>query len=220
MRLLTQPPVLKSAAIAAIFTALACFPRLALWDQRSRPLWYLELALLLCSSILWAFVFAWYPEHTRRPAFRPPRRAGLWALATCSGVAVAALLHWLVDPQARAATPQDYPTDFGGWLASTAFTLSFNLLFLTLAPVALLLRLLQRRAAVVTFTVLLGVFMMYLKMTSSPESPAPELLVRLLAARVLIGALAASLFLEGGVWLAWWWALLLQGRHLLTLAGG
>jgi hypothetical protein len=42
MRHLFQPRVLNLAVIAALASALASYPRLSLWLNRSAPVWYLE----------------------------------------------------------------------------------------------------------------------------------------------------------------------------------
>ena len=34
-----------------------------------------------------------------------------------------------------------------------------------------------------------------------------------------MGFLAVSFYLRGGVFLSWWWTLLIEARHLLNLAG-
>src|SRR2546421_126926 len=53
MRDLAQPRVLKAAASAAFVSALASYPRLALWPNRVYPLWYLEALLFLGGTVLW-----------------------------------------------------------------------------------------------------------------------------------------------------------------------
>ena len=117
MRLLAQPQVLTRAGAAALITALACYPRLATWSERLHSVLFLWLMLLWAVFVLWAFVFAWQSEYARRPVLDPDFQPKLWAAATLCGIAWAALLHFLIDPQLRAITPQEYPTDWNSWLA-------------------------------------------------------------------------------------------------------
>src|SRR5579872_6419537 len=142
MRSLAQPKVLARAGLAAIITALACYPRLAGWSERSEALLYLWLTLLWSVFFLWAFVFAWQSSHAGRPVLLatdgPP---ALWAAATVCALAAALLLHFFVDPQLRVITPQDYPANGKSWLSMCLFTLAMDPLFLCFAPFALFIRL-------------------------------------------------------------------------------
>ena len=121
MRRLAQPVVLKSAAIAALVTTLACYPRFTLWLNRSAPVWYLEIMTFLCSMVLWGFVFAWHEYYTRRPlwVFKPELRVVLTATLLAVGAAV--ISHRFIDPLLRARLPEEYPGDLRQWVASVLF---------------------------------------------------------------------------------------------------
>jgi hypothetical protein len=130
---------------------------------------------------------------------------------------VASLLDVFLDPALRLTTPEDYPVDVNEWLAMSLFHLAFVQLFLIFAPFAWLIRLLQNRAWAIALTVLLGVVVMGIK-TQSSMTPLPAFLfVKLLVFRVLLGWLAVSLYLRGGVLLVWWWSFVLEARHLAYL---
>ncbi len=216
MRALGRPEVVKSSAVAAFCTAVASFPRLTTAPQLRYPLWYLEALLFLGGMVLWAFVFAWHAQYSHRPVFVLRADPWPWAAATLAGLACASVLSGWLDPALRLRSPQDYPRDFSEWVAMTLFGLGFTQLFLVFAPFAWLLRLFRRIAPAALLTVLFGVFVFALKNRHSPPM-APQLLLALLAFRVIAGGLAVYLFLRGGVFLVWWWALLLQCRHLLHL---
>src|SRR5258708_40307359 len=86
MRALAEPKVLRSALIAALLSALVCFPRLSLWSTRVYPLWYLEALLFLGGTVLWAFVFAWHTNYTGLPVFTSDVRRGAFLAASCAGL--------------------------------------------------------------------------------------------------------------------------------------
>jgi hypothetical protein len=216
MRQLSQPSVLKSAGLAACLTSLVCYPSFAL-SQLPYPTWYLELVLLLGSFVLWAFVFAWYTQFTQRPVVNRQFEPRLWLTATATGILIALVLHLFLDPIFKLRTPADYPTSVDEWLAMTVFALAFNPLFLTFAPLAWSVRLFHRVWMAVAFTILFGVFVMMVKIQSAPTPPPPLEFVELLALRLVLGSCSVYFYLRGGVWLVWWWALLLQLRHLLEL---
>lgn len=216
MRRLAQPNVLKSAGRAALLTTVACYPRLAEWPGRY-VLWYAATVMLFGSFVLWAFVFAWHTAFTGQPVFRGKVSPQLWLGATLSAAAVALVLHVFLDPTFRQRTPADYPTSVEDWLAKTAFAVAFYPLFLTFAPFAWSLRLLRRVPLAAGFTVLFGVFVMSIKMQSSP-TPLPSVVFwELLGLRLVVGGCSVFFYLRGGAGLAWWWTLLLQLRHGLTL---
>jgi hypothetical protein len=52
MRSLERPEVLKSAIIAGLGTALACWPRITTEPRLRYPAWYLEAVVLLGSIVL------------------------------------------------------------------------------------------------------------------------------------------------------------------------
>src|SRR6185312_8072794 len=106
-------------------SAVLSFPRMWLWENRPSTLWYAEATIFLCGFVLWAFVFAWHTEYTRRPLFTLKIEPFIFVIATLAGIMAALGLHLLVDPGLRARHPQDFPADFKNWIASTLFTLSF-----------------------------------------------------------------------------------------------
>ena len=216
MRRLIQPRVVKPAGLAALATALACYPRFALW-QTPYPIYYLELVVLFSGFVLWAFVFAWHTPFTGRPVFQFPLNVRLVASATLAGLFVAAVLHFFLDPTFWVRTPADYPTSFAQWIAMTLFALAFHPLFLTFAPLDWALRLFRRLWIAVILTVLFGVFVMVVKTRSAPTPLPPTVFLELLALRLAIASFAVFFYLRGGVVLVWWWWFLLQLRHLLTL---
>lgn len=220
MRSLAQPRVLKSAGVAALITSALCCPRLMQWHERRYSVWYLATLLVLGGTVLWAFVFAWYEQYTRRPVFTLKVGRGVFAAATAAGVAVALAQHWLVDPWLRARVPQDYPANLGQWSGMTLFSLAFTQLFLVFAPLSWLLRLTRGRAMAVPLTVLFGALVMMAKHRGLANPLPAALFTGLLAARLAQGLVSVYFFLRGGAALVWWWSLLILSRHLLALAGG
>jgi hypothetical protein len=218
MRALGEPAVLKSAAVAAICTTVACYPRLSQATQLHYPTWYLEALVLLGGMVLWAFVFAWHTKYSHRPVFTLQVSAGDWLTATALGIVCSVSLYLWLDPVLRARAPLDYPADTNQWVAMTLFNLGFSQLFLIFAPFAWLLRLFQRIQSGVLLTVFFGLFVFAIKNHNSPTPFASGLLLGLVAFRVLAGLLAVYFFLRGGVLLVWWWVLLLQCRNLFSLA--
>ena len=219
MRRLIQPGVCKFAAFAALATALLCLPRFALWAERTHPVWYLEATTFCGSFVLWACVFAWHTHFTQRPVFTLKIGRGAWEAATAAGVVMAIVLHNVLDPALRQTTPEDYPRDLPHWAAMTLFSLALNQLFLVFAPFAWLMRLFRRKDLAVPLTVAFDVVVLLLKARLSPEPFPSGLLLGLVGGRVTLGLLAVLLYLRGGVWLASWFAFLVQGRHLGGLVG-
>ena len=219
VRNLAKTEVVKSAAIATLAGALVCYPRLALWPNRSYPIWYLEAVLLLGGFVLWAFVFAWHTKFTGQPVFNLKLPAKPCVLATLGGIIIATILHWFVDPLLRAGTPEDYPADLQQWFAMTLFSLGFTQLFLVFAPFDWSVRLSKRRWFAMLFTVLFGVFVLVVKTRSSPTQLAPSLFWLLIIVRAVISFLSVWFYSRYGVILAWWWGFLLQTRHLPGLVG-
>jgi hypothetical protein len=219
MRRLAQPDVLKSTAIAALITAMLCYPRLSLWFGRQQPIWYLEAVAFFGSFVLWAFVFAWHTHYSHQPVFTFKVRPGMFVLATLAALCVAAMLHQVMDPSLRRTTPEDYPANFEQWIAMALFSLAFNQLFLIFSPFAWLLRLFQNKTTAMVITVLFGVFVLMLKTGLSPRPFPPVLLAALVAVRLALGILTLIFYLRGGLLLAWWWGLLLEARNLVSMAG-
>jgi len=219
MRNLAQPRVLILATIAALATTLASYPRLSFWMNRGFPIWYLEAIMFCCSIILWSFVFAWHTQYVHRPVFTLKIEPRLFATVTVAGIVVAMAFHLFLDPSLRLKTPEEYPADVKQWLAMALFSLAFNQLYLVFAPFAWLIRLFQIRWVATCLTVLLSVIVMAIKIHSTPAPFPPLLFAALLASRVIMGFLAVSFYLRGGVLLSWWWTWLIEARHLLDVAG-
>jgi hypothetical protein len=219
VRNLAQPRVLKLAGIASLVTALACYPRLSLWLNRTAPIWYLEAVIFLCGIVLWGFVFAWHALYTHRPVFTLKLEYAPLITVTLAGIAIATAFHLFLDPALRLIMPEDYPANLRQWLAMALFSMAFNQLFLIFAPFAWLVRLLQNQRVATVLTVLFGAFVLAIKCRSS-TTPIPSLLfATLLAVRIGMGFLSVSFYLRGGVLLSWWWTFLLEARHLLDLMG-
>ena len=219
MRDFTQPRVLNLAAIAALASALACYPRLSLWLNRSAPIWYLEAVIFLCCIVLWGFVFAWHTQYTHRPVFVLKIEPGPFIAVTLVGIIAALVFHLFLDPSLRSKIPEEYPADLKQWFAFVLFSLAFNQLFLLFAPFAWLMRLFKNRWVAATLTVLFGAFVLAIRTQSLPTPVPLLLLVALLAGRIAMGFLAVSFYLRGGVLLIWWWTFLFEARNLLNLAG-
>jgi hypothetical protein len=217
MRSLAEPRTLKLAAIAALLSCVACFPRLWLWPDRRYALWYLEASMFLGGIVLWSFVFAWHTRYTRRPVFTLKPGLGPFLLATSAGVVAAIVLRQWLDPTLRLRTPEDYPATVAQWVALALFSLAFNQLFLVFAPFAWAMRLFQNVAMAAILTILLGLFVLFIKNYHSPNPMTTNLLLGMFVVRLTLGALSVYFFLRGGVLLVWWWGLLLQSRHLWHL---
>lgn len=215
MRHLLQPRVLNQAIIAALATALACYPTMTLGLVRSAPVWFLETTIFLCSIVLWAFVFAWHEPYAHRPVWIFKLELGPFAAVTLFGLAAAVVIHVWLDPPLRAVTPGEYPTNLKHWFALVLFSLAFNQLFLLFAPFAWLMRLCQNRRVAAVLTVSFGVLVCALKYESLP-SPLPTwLFATFLAVKVTTGFLAIWCYLRGGIILCWWWTFLFESRLLL-----
>ncbi len=219
MRNLAQPRVLKSAALAALVTALASLPRVSQWPERPYLTWYLETMIFLGCLVLWGFVFAWHTAYSGRPVFTLKLGAAPLALTTVAGIIVAIALRHLLDPSLRVALPEDFPKTPAQWLAMTLFGLCFTQLFLLFAPLAWALRVFQNRPFAISFTILFGVFVVLLKEDRSATRLPGSLLVWFVLARVVEGLLSVYLYWRGGVILACWWSLLLRARLLIDLVG-
>ena len=219
MRDLAKTEVMKSAALAAVGVSVACWPRLALWPNRSYPIWYLEAVLLLGGFVLWAFVFAWHKKYSGRPLLTLKLAATPCAVATVAAVVLAATLHGFVDPLFRANTPEDYPANLRQWFAMTLFSLAFNQLLLVFAPFDWSIRLFRQRWAAMVFTVLFGVFVLVVKTRSSPVELATSSFWVLVVVRAATSLMSVWLYSRYGAMLVWWWGFLLQARHLVGLAG-
>lgn len=219
MRNLVQPRTLRLAGPAALLSALACYPRLLLWGSRSAPLWYLEAVIFFCAIVLWGFVFAWHTLYTQRPVFTLKVDPRLFAIVTVAGIVAATGLHLFLDPSLRLKTPEEYPANPEQWFALALFSLAFNQLFLVFAPFAWLIRLFKNRWVATSLTVLFGVIILAVKIRHSPAPIPPLLLVTLIGGRLVMGFLAVSFYLRGGMLFSWWWTLLIESRCWLDFAG-
>ena len=219
MRRLAQPRVLNMAVIAGLATAIASYPRIALWLNPSRPIWYLETMIFLCSIVLWGFVFAWHEPYTQRPVWRFKLEPKLFTTATLIGIIAAAVFYFCLDASLRAQVPEEYPIDLKNWLAQVLFSMFLTQLFLLFAPFAWLMRLFQNRRVATTLTVLFGAFVWIIKNQSLPAPLHSTLFAALLVGRVAMGFLAVWFYLRGGIILIWWWTILFEARLLPDLAG-
>jgi hypothetical protein len=218
MRHLAQPAVLKKAGTAALVTALACYPRLSLWLNRSDPIWYLEAMIFFCSMVLWGFVFAWQTPYTGRPVWVFSLKPGLVVLVTLLGIIVAAAFQRFVDPLLRVRAPEEFPTDLKHWFALLLFSLFLNQLFVLFAPFAWLMRLFKNRGVAMVLTAFFGVVVLAIKVRSFPVPIPMTLWAALLAGRLVTGLVGVAIYLRGGIILVWWWTLLLEARYLVNLA--
>jgi len=216
MRHLLQPRILNRASIAALATAVASYPRLSLWLNRSAPVWYLEAMIFLCSIVLWGFVFAWHTHYTNRPVFILKLEPEPFIAVTLIGIVAAMAFHLWLDPSLRSITPEEFPADLNHWFALVLFALAFNQLFLLFAPFDWSMRLFHNRRVATGLTVLFGVIVLVIR-NSTPIPPV--LFATLLAGRIVTGFLAVAFYLRGGVILVWWWTFLFESRHLLNLTG-
>jgi len=207
--------VLRAASLAALITAAACYPRLALWTDRPYSLWFALLVLAWAAFVLWSFVFGWLEQSTGRSPFRIQVRPLWWSVATACGLAGALILHVSIDGVLRPLMPGDYPTNLQSWLALSLFTLTFDQLFLCFAPFAFFVRLFRSPRAAGTCTVLFGVLLVYLKVRAWSDQFSLGFLYELVGWRAGAGWLSVFLLLRGGVPMALWWIFLLQLRHLV-----
>jgi hypothetical protein len=194
-----------------------CYPRLALWPERTHAIWYLEAILLFGGFVLWAFVFAWHTPNTKLPVFTLSIGRREFGQATMAGAGVAIAMFFLVDPVFRVRTPEEYPVGFDEWLARVLFGMAFLQLFLVFAPFAWLIRLFRHKRLAMVLTVAFGVAVLLVKTSSAADPPGPGLLAIQVLVRATLGFLTLWFYLRGGVLLAWWWGLLIQSRNLLML---
>lgn len=219
MRRLAQPSVVKAAALASLVSTVLSLPRMLLWEKRPYLTWYIEAILFCCGFVLWAFVFAWHTEYTRRPLFIFRINPLVFAGATLVGIIGALGHHWLLDPSLRATNPEDYPVDVRHWVAHVLFTLSFNQLFQLFAPFAWAMRLFRNEKVATWVVVALGVLLLALKTNASPLPLSGRLILALAALQIASGFFGVWFYVRGGIFLAWWIAFLMEARHLLTFAG-
>lgn len=194
---------------------LLSLPRMWLWDQRKLPIWYLEATVFFGGFVLWAFVFAWHTEYSRRPVFTLKIKPVDLAIATVLGILGGAVSRRFFDPYLRTINPEEYPADLVHWLASILFALAFTQLFLVFAPYAWAIRLFQNEKMAMGFTVAFGVAVWLLKIHSAPQAMPSWLFLSLFVSRIIQGIFLVWFFLRGGILLVWWLGLLIEARHLL-----
>lgn len=216
MQALAQPDTMRRAAVAAVLTGLACYPRLWLWSDRPNALWFMITLLILTSFVLWSFVFAWYPRRTGRPVLNLQLTHQDWLLTCLLGLSAAIILTLVVDPKLRPLNPADYPESFPAWTASLLFSATLSQLFLCYAPVALFLRLFGHPAVAILMTVLLGEFLLGLQLDAASFQVDLPFTVALFTLRAGLAWTAAFLFLRGGLLLGTTWCLILESR-LVTI---
>jgi hypothetical protein len=139
--------------------------------------------------------------------------------ATFGGAGGALILHLLIDPTLRSVAAREYPSTVWSWVAMTLFLLAFDQLFVCFAPFAFFVRLSRNEKLATALTVLFGVFLLHLKIRSWSAQLPPVFILELFAWRILADGLSVYFYLNGGTPLTWWWALLLQLRHLFNLSG-
>ena len=213
MRFLSQAKTMKKAGLAGCLTAAASLPQLALSAPPGR-IGFLLASNLWAAFFLWSFVFAWHERESHRKVFTFEIQPRFWLLASVCGLSGAVVLHFDVDPLMHHIKLTDFPTDFKTWTASTLFTLAFEQLFACFAPFAFFIRLSHRRDIAFLLTVLFGVLILCLKLSSIHWLSPSILVLELLAARMVVATLSLYFYLRGGVFLFWWWCFLLQTRHL------
>ena len=217
MRRLVEPSVLKHATLAAVVTALACYPRFLLWDKRVVPVWFLEVVIFVTSIVLWSFVFAWHTTYGNRPFW--VSKPGLkWFFATTVAALVAgAVSHVFFDPPLRSIAPDDFPPDLSHWFADLLFAVAFNQLFLVYAPFAWSIRLFRRQTMAAVLTVFFGLFILVNKLSTYAAPISPSLYLALLIGKIISGILVITFYLRGGWLLASWWMVLVETRYLFDV---
>lgn len=218
MRSLAEPAVLLRAAIAAALTALACYPRLAHWGQRTDAVWFYEVVIGWAAFVMWAAVFAWHEKHGQHPVFPKRVPPNLWLIALALGGAGAAISFHFGDPTLRQFAPTDFPRNPAQWTEHVLFNLAMEQLFLCFAPFAFLVRLLPGVKAASVATVLFGLLVFALKLQSVAAALTWDAALGLALFRALNSAVAVWLYCRGGVWLVWLFALVLQCRHWFAFA--
>jgi len=175
------------------------------------------LALAWAAFVLWSFVFAWHATYSDAQPFRIKRDPNLWITATLCGVAGSFVLHLVIDPTLRSATPEDYPATWAAWAAMSLFVIAFDQLFICFAPFAFFIRLTHNSKVAAILTVAFGAFLVWLKLRRMPERFPDMYVLELFGWRLLAGSVSVYFLIRGGVWLTLWWIALLQLRHMISL---
>ena len=218
MRSFANPAVLLRAAVAAALTSLACYPRVAHWTHREDAVWFLVSVIGWAAFVMWAAVFAWHERHCGREVFPRNVAPRLWFIALALGVSGAFISFHYGDPTLRQLAPTDFPRTHGQFAEHVLFNLAFEQLFLCFAPFAFCVRLLPGAKGAGFGVVLLGLAVFALKLQSVAAAITWDMALGLAFFRALHSAVAVWLYWQGGVWLVWLFALLLQCRHLFALA--
>ena len=217
MRHLLQPRVLNQAVLAAAITALASYPRLALWTEKQLPIPLLLSAIFICGIVMWSFVFAWHTSYTHRPVFFIQPGQKLFTGVTFAGLAFALSYKLWPDPALRSALPHEYPANLSAWLATVPFALTFSLLFLTFAPFDWLMRLCRNERIALGLTAAFATGVAAMKLQAHANAIPTDVFIGCLAVRFFSGLMATFLYLRGGIALAWWWTLMFELRLLPEL---
>ncbi|MBI5800930.1 MAG: hypothetical protein HZA92_09445 [Verrucomicrobia bacterium] len=217
MRSLAEPAVLLRAAIAAALTALACYPRLAHWGQRADAVWFYVGVIGWAAFVMWAAVFAWHQRHGQHEVFPKSVPQNLWLLTLVLGVSGAAISLHFGDPTLRQLAPTDFPRNPDQWLHHALFNLALEQPFLCFAPFAFLVRLLPSVRAAAIGVVMFGLLVFALKLQSLPAALTWDVAILMVLFRAIHSSVTVWLYLRGGVWLVWLFALLLLSRHWFAL---
>lgn len=216
MDLLTAPPTLRRAGLAALATTTACVPKLAGWTNSPFPLWFSALTIALTSAVMWAFVFAWEEPRLGRAPLALVRAWGFWLAVTGFALTAAAYRMLVLDPALVAAGLVQRPASLGEWAAAGLFQMAFWQLFLLCAPTALCARLFRDRRAAVVLVVGLGLYTGWQMIARHAEGPSAALTQQILLGRAVGDGLSVWCYQRGGLPAAWWIALVL---HLRLLPG-
>ena len=206
------------SAVAAMFTTIACYPRLMLWLERPYSVVLMCIMMFVCTFVLWAFAFAWQKPYAGRDVIANGFSLKIWIAATLLSLAWAAVLRYGIDPQLRVVTPKEFPDSWKMWIAMTLFTLALTPLFLTFAPFAFFMRLFRLQRFCMALTVLFGVFVLFLKLQSGASHPPFLLALELTALRLAGGFAGLYFYLRGGALPVWWMVVIQECRHAIDLA--
>ncbi len=216
MRSFTEPAVLLRAALAAVLSAVACYPRLSHWSQREDAVWFLTAVIGWAAFVMWAAVFAWHEKHGQREVFPKRVAPNLWLLTVALGLVGAAISLHCGDPTLRQLAPTDFPQNPGQFAEYVLFNLALEQLFLCFAPFAFGVRLLPNVKVAGVGVVLFGLLVFALKLHSVPVALPWDLTLGLVCFRAIHSAVTVWLYYRGGVWLVWLFVFLLQCRHLFA----
>lgn len=216
MRSLAEPRVLLRASFAGALTALACYPRLAHWTHRNDDVWFLVAVVAWAGFVMWAAVFAWHERHGGPEVFPKAIPVRLWLTALALGTGGAVISFFWGDPLLRQLAPTDFPKNPGEWVEHLLFNLALEQLFLCFAPFAFFVRLLPGVKPAAVATVVFALLVFGLKLRGLAHDLVPALVAGLVSFRALHSAVTVWLYLRGGAWLVWLFAITLQARHWFT----